>query len=162
MKKIITALALVVATSAAHAGTVITFAGGFEANEAYDCFKVGKYEDCEYTGGTNLSDADKYLADVRATLTDIASLGYASVALEKGSTLVIEAAFKGQVYDTDLFAKLFAVRNVYVNKVVFKYGDRIVKNDDAKVFGRSKGFVRYQKLEIYSAGRLSATQKIGG
>ena len=161
MKKIIATLALLAATSAAHAGT-ITFAGGFEANEAYDCFKVGKYEDCEYTGGTNRSDADKYIADVRATLKDIASLGYASVALEKGSTLVIEAAFKGQVYDTDLFAKLFAVRNVYVNKVVFKYGDRIVKNDDAKVFGRTKGFVRYQKLEIYSAGRLSATQKIGG
>ena len=161
MKKIIATLALVAATSAAHAGT-ITFSGSIDANEAYDCFKVGKYEECEYTGGTYAADADKYIADVRATLKDIASLGYKSVALEKGSTLVIEAAFKGQVYDTDLFAKLFAVRNVYVNKVVFKYGDRIVKNDEAKVFGRSKGFVRYQKLEIYSAGRLSATQKIGG
>ena len=159
MKKIIATLALVAATSAAHAGT-ITFKPT-PANEAYDCFTVGKYEECEYTGGTNSVDADKYLSDVRETLNDIASLGYASVSLS-GSTLVVEAAFKGQVYDTDLFAKLFAVRNVYVNNVVYKFGERIVKNDEAKVFGRTKGFVRYQTLEIYSAGRLSATQTVGG
>ena len=161
MKKIIAALALVAATSAAHAGT-ITFSSSAEANEAYDCYTIGKYEDCEYTGGTNHVDADKYIADVRATLGDIASLGYASVELQGGNTLVIEAAFKGQVYNTDLFAKLFAVRNVYVNNVVYKFGERIVKNDEAKVFGRTKAFVRFQTLEIYSAGRLSATQKVGG
>ena len=161
MKKIIAALALVAATSTAHAGTVITFPGSAEANEAYDCYSFGVTEECEYVGGTNRSDADKYLSDVRETLNDIAALGYAGVSLS-GSTLVVEAAFKGQVYNTDLFAKLFAVRNVYVNNVVYKFGERIVKNDEAKVFGRSKGFVRFQTLEIYSAGRLSATQKVGG
>ena len=161
MKKIIAALALVAATSAAHAGTII-LSSSTEANEAYDCYTIGKYEDCEYTGNTNRVDADKYLADVRATLGDIASLGYASVELQDGDTLIIEAAFKGQVYNTDLFAKLFAVRNVYVNNVIYKFGERIVKNDEAKVFGRTKAFVRYQTLEVYSAGRLSATQKVGG
>ena len=161
MKKILAALALVAATSTAHAGTVITFPGSTEANEAYDCYSFGVTEECEYVGGTNRSDADKYISDVRETLNDIAALGYASVSLS-GSTLVVEAAFKGQVYNTDLFAKLFAVRNVYVNNVVYKFGERIVKNDEAKVFGRSKGFVRFQTLEVYSAGRLSATQKVGG
>ena len=161
MKKILAALALVAATSTAHAGTVITFPGSTEANEAYDCYSFGVTEECEYVGGTNRSDADKYLSDVRETLNDIAALGYAGVSLS-GSTLVVEAAFKGQVYNTDLFAKLFAVRNVYVNNVVYKFGERIVKNDEAKVFGRTKAFVRFQTLEIYSAGRLSATQKVGG
>ena len=161
MKKILAALALVAATSTAHAGTVITFPGSTEANEAYDCYSFGVTEECEYVGGTTRSDADKYISDVRETLNDIAALGYAGVSLS-GSTLVVEAAFKGQVYNTDLFAKLFAVRNVYVNNVVYKFGERIVKNDEAKVFGRSKGFVRFQTLEIYSAGRLSATQKVGG
>ena len=119
MKKILAALALVAATSTAHAGTVITFPGSTEANEAYDCYSFGVTEECEYVGGTNRSDADKYISDVRETLNDIAALGYASVSLS-GSTLVVEAAFKGQVYNTDLFAKLFAVRNVYVNNVIYK------------------------------------------
>lgn len=131
------------------------------AAEAYDCYGFGVTEECEYVGGVSRDDTAAYIDDAYGTLADIMGLGYKSATLVDGSTLVIEAAFKGQIYNIDLFAKLFAVRNVFVNTVQYVYQDRIIKEESEKVFGYSKGYARYTKLEIYSAGRLSQTMQLG-